>query len=383
MLVDPTKRFRKAPHVGHLGFTRLSLRWLSCMLLLGCVTTALAQQQVLKPRQQRGTGIQMVARMSKQPLHIVRSSDNRLFCTLYSEETRRTELVEIMQDATTRPFPNEEWNKPRQPNGLGITEIVGLAIGPNGYLAIMDRGNSTYRPRVVIWDLKADKVVYAREFSSVVTDQTHGRLLQDLAIDTKNKCIYAAAASENRKSGTIIVAAFETGQMRTFSVAAAVQPISEAKPTAPELDTLRTGLNIPITIDPDLRWVYFGTPDGQRIFRISAEILASPQLTQAEFATAVQEYGEKQYSAHIAADSQGAVYCAEVNDTKIGVITPSRKYRTFVNDKLLDRPYGLAVGRDGYLYISVNQISTLDRGHAPVSAERPYLITRTALGSLQ
>jgi hypothetical protein len=83
----------------------------------------------------------------------------------------------------------------------------------------------------------------------------------------------------------------------------------------------------------------------------------------------------------MAADTKGNVYCTEGITNIIGIFSPDRKYRTFVQDKILNYPYGLAISSDQqYLYISVNQVHRLkEKSHTTVDPKLPFLITRARL----
>ena len=290
----------------------------------------------------RATGIEVLVRFAEQPAHLARTSDGRILCTLYTIETGRTRLVQILKDKTIQPFPTADWSVTRQADGKGFDEIVGMKASANGWVAIVDRGSRAFPPRLVVWDLKSNKPLFIQDLSDQKAN-TSDRFVQDLVIDERHKCIYMAASNKARTAGTVAIYDAQRNAIRTFSIlnaklkdgSTSLEPVADGS----SLDTtytLKFAINCPITIDPAGEWVYMGSMGGNRIFRIPATLLASPDMTQENFVQNLQDYGTKELCAHMAADSKGNVYTAEDTQSSLGVFRPGQGYRKFAKDQILN-----------------------------------------------
>lgn len=329
--------------------------------------------------QPRATGITVVAKLPEQPMEIARTPDGRIFTVLYSSVNDKSRLVEVLPNGDVRDYPSAAWNAGRKPDGTGFSEVIGLKAGENGWLGIIDAGDTRYAPRVIVWDPKTNAAVKVREISDVRRRPRTQVFTQDLAIDVPHKCVYTVAAANDRKSATLIVVDLNSNTMRTFTILNARTPENAApadKTEVADTASLRNGLNLPIAIDPAGKWVYLGGMAGTEIYRIPSATLADPQLTSDALLKNLVIYGKKKMCTNMAADNQGNVYCAGDATNKIDIFCPGAPYRTFLQDSILNYPYGLALGKDGYLYISVNQIPRLGYSKSTVDQAHPYLIVR-------
>lgn len=142
-----------------------------------------------------------------------------------------------------------------------------------------------------------------------------------------------------------------------------------------EISPIYFGLN-PITIDPRNEWVYFGPINGKGLFRLPASALADPKLSDRAVAALIEPYGEKRSSDGISVDDKGNVYVTDIENHAIGVANP-HGYEVLVrDDKLLQRPDGLAFGPDGWLYATANQLNLHPDLNGGIDAGKPpfYLL---------
>jgi len=115
------------------------------------------------------------------------------------------------------------------------------------------------------------------------------------------------------------------------------------------------GLN-PIAIDPAFEWVYFGTINGETVYRLPASALADPGMDAATLAGTIEAYADKRPCDGIAVDGQGRVFITDIEASAVGVATPDG-YRVIARDDVrLAWPDGFALGPDGALYVTQNQL---------------------------
>lgn len=139
----------------------------------------------------------------------------------------------------------------------------------------------------------------------------------------------------------------------------------------------RIGVN-PITIDPAYEWIYFGAMNGKSIYRLCTSDVLNQSLSEQQLSQRVQRYGDKPISDGITADSAGNIYITDITANALGVTNPEGKYQILYQDnQKLSWPDGLAIGPDGYVYGTVNQLHKsppLNNGINDAIA--PFLIVR-------
>jgi hypothetical protein len=58
-------------------------------------------------------------------------------------------VVEVMEDGSTRPFPNEEWSTAPDEAGVGLSAVIGVQSDRRGVVWIMDMGDGGLPPKLV------------------------------------------------------------------------------------------------------------------------------------------------------------------------------------------------------------------------------------------
>jgi hypothetical protein len=364
----------------------MKTRFVLCAVATACFCAQASAQPAKAPAptprqgEARQTGVEIIAKLQDQPTHIARTTDGRIFTVMYQSISGKSSLVEVQKDGKLSAYPDEKWNAGRQADGTGFSEIVGLKSGRNGWLGIVDGGDLTNPPRVILWDTAANKMIASKELPGVTRPPGSQRFVQDLAIDVPHKCIYTVATSPDAKSATVLVFDFGANQLRTFTILKGDTPemaVSAGKTDLRDTASLRNGKNVPVAIDPSYKWVYMAAIGGDNIYRVDSAILSDPQLNSDDLLKKMEKYGTKSLATHIVADDAGNVYCAEPGTSKIGMFSSDRKYRVFLDDSILYYPYDMALSKEGYLYVSVNQVQRLkEKGKVSVDRERPFLIVR-------
>lgn len=337
----------------------------------------------------KGT-IEVVAEVSNtRPGNITVTPDGRVIVTQHPLDAPALRVVEILEDGSTKPFPNEDWADGPEKGDVGIASTIGIAADTKGNVWVLDMGSEASKPQLVAWNAETGKLHKRLEIpASAVTPIS---FLQDFALDEKRSKVYIADMTFPPPGGTskaaIVVLDLETGSARrVLEGAKALMPtkrdvVIEGSLVGTKLEDGTSaphhlGIN-PIAIDPAFAWVYFGTIGGDAIYRIPAKALADEDAKDAALEMAIVKYGEKRPCDGIAVDGKGRVYITDIEGSAVGVTT-EEGYTVLAHDKkLLSWPDGFALGPDGWLYVVQNNLHAhpaLNEGED--ASVKPYHILR-------
>ncbi|MEM0915379.1 MAG: L-dopachrome tautomerase-related protein [Planctomycetota bacterium] len=326
-----------------------------------------------------------------RPGNIAVTPQGRVILSNHPLDQPRLRVVELMPDGTKAPFPTLDWSNGPETGEVGIASIIGVGSTTDGVVWMLDMGGPGHPPSLVGWDTIDDALVEQIVLPEDVV--TPISFLQDFAIDERRNLIYIAdmtlPAPGEPSSPAIVVVDLASGDARRV--------LEEAQPLMPSERNvviqgsfvaadvngitvpLHLGVN-PIAIDPAFDWVYFGTINGDQIFRLPAEALADPTLDDAALAETIEVYGPKPPSDGIAVDGHGRVYITDIEGSAIGVTTPDGYTVIAQDDDLLAWPDGFAFGPGGSLYATQNHLNAHPGLNAGTdSTVKPFRIVRLEL----
>ncbi|MGH8030913.1 MAG: L-dopachrome tautomerase-related protein [Luteimonas sp.] len=234
--------------------------------------------------------VEVVARMQQAPGNITVTPDNRIITTLHPFHGADDRVVEVARDGTTRVFPNAEWGTGgRKADGSGFDAPLGIRTDANGVVWILDTGvRARIAPRLVGWDTRADRLKRIYDFS-VPADQPVS-FLNDFQVSLRHNTAFIA---DTALGGTpaLVVLDMNTGRSRwLLKNHPYLQPenqdlVAEGRVLTIGEGTARTparvGLN-PIGLDADEAWLYFGTMNGNKLYRVRTTDLLDTALSDAE-----------------------------------------------------------------------------------------------------
>ena len=291
------------------------------------------------------------------PGNIAITPDNRIFLSVHGFYEQSVKVVELLEDGSTNPYPNEQWAYApvNALSPVGLYGVLGINADPNGILWMLDTSSPDRAGRLVAWDTRSEKlhrIIYLAK--PVIADHS---FLNDLAIDLKNNTIYIADTG----TAALIIVDLSTGQTRRvlegseFTSAEDIDMVIDGKLIEMNAQPARLGVN-PITIDPQNNYLYWGAMSGRAIYRIKTEYLNNAQLDDSELAAKIERYGKKPISDGITIDDFGNVYITSITDDSIGVVQPDGAYRTLFQENELSWPDGFAIGLDNYIYVTINEL---------------------------
>jgi sugar lactone lactonase YvrE len=332
--------------------------------------------------------IEIVAEFEARPGNPAVTPDNRKIVSMQPIDKPEFQVVEVLPDGTKKPFPNEKWASVVSPDGTGMQAVIGVIADTNGIVWMLDMGGNRQAPKLVGWNTKNDTLHRVIVFPA--TASKPNSFHQDMAIDTERNKAYVADMTRGDLLGesapAILVIDLDTGLVRrVLEGDKHFEPGSETmvingnafatKPPDGDIGPILLGLN-PITIDPKNEWVYFGSISSNGLYRIPAQSLADPGLSDDQLSAQIEPYREKRNSDGISIDDKGNVYVTDVQNNAIGVATPE-SYELLVKDNdMLKWPDGLAFGPDGWLYATVNQLDLHEVLNSGVKGGKPpyYLV---------
>ncbi|MEM9293884.1 MAG: L-dopachrome tautomerase-related protein [Acidobacteriota bacterium] len=383
-----------------LTFSPLALWACLVLVLAACGEPEVSQSESVTPSSE--PRLEALAEIQEtRPGNIAVTPQGRVIITNQPLDSPRLRVVEVMADGSTEPFPNLDWADGPESGEVGIAATIGIASSTKGVVWILDMGGEGVSPRLLAWD-SADDDSLLREIEIAPAAVTAVSFLQDFALDEKRQQIYIADMTFPPPGETprpaFIVVDLESGESRR--VLEGTEPLMPVphdvvirNPLAStglmgtrlesgESAAWHLALN-PIAIDPDFEWVYFGTVNGDEVFRIPAEGLANAALDEQELSAQIEVYGEKRPSDGIAVDGEGRVFISDIEASAIGVTTPQGYEVLVQDDRRLAWPDGFALAADGSLYVTQNQLfahPALNEGVDETT--KPFHILRLDLGEL-
>jgi len=88
----------------------------------------------------------------------------------------------------------------------------------------------------------------------------------------------------------------------------------------------------PVSIDSEMKWVYFGALGGHKIYRIATENLANENLSDNQLSKQIEFFANKPKSDGFKIDKKGQIYVTDVENNAIAIAT-SKGYKILVQDK--------------------------------------------------
>ena len=293
------------------------------------------------------------------PGNLAIGPDSRMFMSVHAFYDPELRVVEVHPDGSTTPYPTEAWARAPQGGSDGLNSVLGLRADREGILWMLDGQGENQTGRVVGWNTRTEtlEAIYyigapvARPFS----------FLNDLAVDRTHDAIYISDTANHVESALIVID-MQTGRARrvlegsAFTAAEDTPMIIDGREILLGGAPAKIGVN-PITVDPTDTWVYFAPMTGSAMYRVRTVDLLDESLDAAALEARVERYGDKPISDGTTVDAAGNVYITAMTENALGVTKADGTYEVlFQSDKDLPWPDGFAMGVDGYVYATVNEL---------------------------
>lgn len=291
------------------------------------------------------------------------------------------------QTKTTRPFPNEEWNTPRETDDHYLSNVLGIRNDENGIVWMLDMGQrNPITPKIVGWNTVTDRlerIYYLPETSVVPTSQPN-----DMVVDTKHGVFVIAdegiGNGGDGSTASLIIVDMKTGKTRRLlegsrtTLPENIPTMINESPLAVNGEKLLVGCD-GITVDKDFEWLYYAPLNGSKIYRVKMADLLNENLTAPELDTRIETYSEKPNNGGLSIDADGNLYLTAMESNSVAVVlAKDRSVRNIVTDEKLLWPDGVSYNTvDGYMYVSSAQVHLGAVFHNGKSqAKAPFYIYR-------
>ena len=326
--------------------------------------------------------LEIVAELTAEhpPGNIAVTPEGRLIMSQQQFYGAPLRVVEVLDDGSIMPFPNEAWSSEPNSQGVGLNDVLGLRADEDGIVWMLDRSNGEGQPgKIVGWDSDNDElyqVVYLPQ--PIIPNRP---FLNDLAVDLDHNAIYITDTASGDDSALIVVDLNTGFSRRVLEGDVSTRPenipiVVDERIINLEGKPARIGVN-PITIDPNNEWVYYAPMNGTSLYRIATDDLLDPSLLPEELSSRVERYGDKPICDGITVDNAGNVYITAITDNAIGVVDETGAYQTLYQDDLLSWTDGMAFGPDDYIYVTVSQLhNSPPLNNGKDSSQPPFYLVR-------
>ena len=294
------------------------------------------------------------------PGNIAVTPEGRLIMSQHQFYGAPLRVVEVLDDGSVSPFPNQAWSSEPNQNGVGLNTVLGLRSDSDGIVWMLDRSAGEGKPgKIVGWDTLNDELYQVIYLPQPIISESS--FLNDLAVDLDHNAIYITDTASGEDSALIVVDLNTGFSRRVLEGDISTRPediptIIDERVINLEGKPAKIGVN-PITVDPANEWVYYAPMSGTSLYRIATEDLLDSSLSPAELSSRVERYGDKPVCDGITVDSAGNVYITSITDNAIGVVGETGEYQTlYQDDKLLSWTDGMSFGSDDYVYVTVSQL---------------------------
>jgi sugar lactone lactonase YvrE len=331
------------------------------------------------------SALELVVNLDYPPGNVAVSKTGRVFFTLHPDGRPPAKVLELV-DGKPVPYPSESFQHPA-PGTPHFRSILSLRIDRQDRLWTLDYADyGQGQPRLLAFDLSTNRLVHQYDFPSNIAGFLS--MLNDLQIDAAGEKIYIAEASPIKQTPALIV--YDTVK-KTSRRLLQGHPSVAAGPfitQAPGRDmvvyglyALRIGVDS-IALDTRGEWLYYGSVNGDRLYRIATRDLNDEALSPAALAARVQDFAAKTLSDGLTMDLADNVFLSDMEHSAILTLGPDRTLTTLLKDPRLRWPDGFSFAPEGWLYVTCSSLHhVLFVSTAHMRANAPYQIFRFKPGT--
>ena len=335
------------------------------------------------------------------PTGVSVSHTGRLFVNFpkWGDEVPAT-VVELV-DGTARPYPNEEWNSPRNDaDENALVSVQSIIVDPGDRLWILDTGSPMFKPtkrggpKLVCVDLATDEVVQTIVFDPDVALPT--TYLNDVRFDLRQGeagVAYITDSSDQGPNGIIVVDLASGDAWRRLHD----HPSTKALPLEEFLPVVEGRVFAerepgkfpkPVTMGADgIAISYTGERlwycplATRRWFSVETAALRDRTLSDENAALSIRDEGDKGGGADgLETDDHGRLYATNYEHNAILRRERTGEMQTLVHDERMLWPDTMSIATDGHLYFTANQLHRQSKYQEGEDLRTyPYYLFRVAI----
>tara|TARA_R110002126_G_scaffold13118_1_gene56122 strand:+ start:369696 stop:370883 length:1188 start_codon:yes stop_codon:yes gene_type:complete len=329
--------------------------------------------------------LEIVAELDVRPANIAVSGSQRIFLTIHPFENYKYTVVELMDDGTLKPYPNEAWSSKPDKQGKGMTAAIGISVTFEDEMFVLDMGSAQHQAKIFAWDMINNEIADVYYIPNHVT--TPQSFFQDISFDWAKKFFFVADMGQADFTKAARPALITLGQLNGYArrlldshpaLMPPEQPVTVGGKVLKLKDgtPIRAGFN-PMTILPLRNWLYLAPMGRGMVYKIRTYHLIDEDLSEEELSEKLVPIGEKPASDGMTIDAVGNIYITDLEQGAIGVMDKHGEYSVYLKDERIKWADGFSFGADGYLYVTLNQLHKA----APLNGGKeegkpPYYIAR-------
>ncbi len=337
-----------------------------------------------------GEDYEVVAEISESmPTGVTVADDGRVFVSFprWGDDVPFT-VAEIV-DGRPVPYPNPEVNRwsPGDP-ATQLISVQSVVVDPTGSLWLLDTGAPEFGPfvaggaKLIQVDLSTNEVVRVlRPSAEAVTATTY---LNDVRFDFSRGVAGYAYVTDSQPTGALIVFDLHTGEswcrLRGHYSTQAVDQFR-----AVVQGVVREGYKVGadgIAMSADGSRIFYCPLSSRRLYSVDTAAVLDRGRDDDDVAQTVTDHGDKGASDGMESDTDGALYVTAYEHSAVFRRDAEGGWSTVFHGRDLLWPDTLALGGDGYLYVSVNQLPRSPLFNTGVDDRiLPYLIIRKHIGA--
>ncbi len=354
------------------------------------------------PARSQTAPVQTVARFyGPTPIGVTVSRTGRIFMSFPRAFDQGPFDVAEIKHGQAVAYPNAAVNRlSALPKSQRLISVQGLTVDADDHLWLLDLGKITDNPvsfggpKLVEVNLKTNQIVKTILFPADIAGPD--AYLNDVRIDLavgKAGTAFITDSSEKGPNGIVVVDIASGTSRRRLNDHPSTKAEPGFTPIAEGLPLLKRPKNGPptndttgadgITLSADGKYVYYCPNEGHHLYRASVQTLADPNMTDDQAAATVEDLGDKGFASDgIEADAAGHVYLTDYEHNAVKRRLSDGAYQTVTQGPNLIWPDAIAFGRDGFMYLTVDQLDRQAKYHKGKDLRRhPFLLVRQNVGS--
>jgi sugar lactone lactonase YvrE len=294
-------------------------------------------------------------------------------------------VVELLPNGSTRPFPDETWNKwdgKAASAGKAFVCVQSVVVDSNDTLWVLDPAAPLLGPivpggpKLVQIDVRSNKVARVIPFGNDVAPVNS--YLNDVRFDLGRSTAYITDSGK----GAIVVVDLKSGRARRLldghpSVLAdpKVDIAINGKPVRNEQGKPPQFNSDGITLSPDGDYLYYQALTGATLYRIKTSVLRNAGAQPAAVAAAVETVGKTFPVDGLWMDAQNRLYLSDLTHNAISRRASGGRMETLITDPRLQWPDTFTQGADGTMYVTTSRIHQTARFNKGKDARNgPYAV---------
>lgn len=270
-------------------------------------------------------------------------------------------VVEVMQDGSYKPYPDEEWNnwqgKPEQNKFTSIQSV----FAHNGFLYVLDPASPEMKgvqgnARLYRFDLATDKLDQTWVFDKKVAPEKS--YLNDLRIDEAEKKIVITDSG----IGGLIVLDMKTGDAKRLLHK---HPSTKAEDITLVVDEKKFDKKIHsdgIALSPIDDKIYYHALTGYTLYRVPTEALNTEMRDETELVKKVEKLGSTPAPDGMIFDEKGNLYMADLERNAVSYRTPDGDMKILIQDERIEWPDTLTIDNKNNLIFTDSLLQSAEIG---------------------